>query len=1156
MSDPPPNDNPQPPSWAALLSHLGSVDLPPTAAAILANRLAALSTGDTTRATRTSTVPIATGSGLLSRPAPTHVQNNVASAPPVVPVVAPVPTSASAAIPASASVSNRTAPTPALATPIVERVGNPPLAIGSNTAPHGGPGVGSTRLTEVPFLPDPQIPFVSKCTKCPAAMGDYRVHSGSAGEYQNRGKIVQTCTNVACSWTTNDATPAYVFKDAEGLLVRTFERRRDPTAYALQLTPEGAVLRLAPPPPPSVLQGRFDCANGCRTAAGKSSQGNHLCVGRLCRACCLRDNEAAHLNQIPRMYCHAHKTKGFEGPSVPQERWRTQLHTPHVQQPAALAQSQPMHAVPLVSTATSHVLPPKHGRNELARPIGPLWEAEFSKKHSEFAVTKATKSKREELVIRDKKTCLFVIFYENTNGPVDDPIEIEEYISTWPQFQLANVPLIVEAFQLTDKSLVVRYEPKQSTWILGRIDTVMTVDASRSGARILIRLPRTVHTEWPVTKRLQDEIQMQSRKRRALTDLVSPVKKMARGGQVSTPEVQLQPFVLGVPSSRQPTTTADNSIAPMPTSLSADSMARTGTPSASSHIAPSRSQLQDVEASSASTNPGAVPTSPEARHQWPSDFYVCDIADGFKEMSRLMLAQSSSTAKGKGLTKAEAFLHVFGLPCVRSTWCRAKALWKAVPEEMRSQYISYSRQKKALWAAFAKEVKQSRRRQQNKSLPSESSDDNEDGLPVNKPEHADVAPALSRGPMTVDHGRSSPSLDDGHCVADTVEERDGVDLQVVKPMDDERAPEVRWPSPLSGAVDGDPSGATADVPELDFTNVDPMPALDGIPELDPAVMKCEFCDEIIPAGFVQSDTLARMREDLEARSWLDPVSWNPRHRRTETWMVHQDYCERHDFEWVLLPQARQAGWPIIVDFASIRRRMLSMLPELRAIVKNPRTSEFFTRLQALWAPGGGMAMQSLAAQLALFELEAESIGYYGHRGYQIILFMLLHLFDESTFNHEQAKPVAYRSMLECVLIPEVAVRFIQQDLSISRMQAVQTLKDSSRYGMVAHPAEPNDPELDAVIEKSTELVKKNISLYNQYLASPTSHRDLDFQSWAKVHANPGQAHVKEEPIDVVLPPAVKQEPDTEAVLGATIRTDDLAFREICENGNVVLELLD
>ncbi|TFY51254.1 hypothetical protein EVJ58_g10666 [Rhodofomes roseus] len=844
-------------------------------------------------------------------------------------------------------------------------------------------------------------------------------------------------------------------------------------------------------------------------------------------------NEAATTNRIPRMYCHAHKMQGFEGPSVPIERWRTGFanapSAPGIQ-PAAPVQRTAV-GVPL--TAGMRTDPTKQGR-QLARPIGPLWETQFNHKNAEVQQTKTTKARREELSIREKKTVLFVVFYENDAGPDNEPVEIKEHVETWPQVQFADMQLLVKAFRLSGESFIMHYEPKQSSWVLGRLDTIITVDPSRNGTRILLRLPKDLHTVWPSSRRLEDELQKQSRKRGALTELVSPVKKTIRSdtGLVAS-------RVVTQPSPTNPVDDLPDQLRALP---------------APSDV--TMHQAEPVYAMVQHNEPSDVPSAGKGgiRRRWPTDFYVYEVGDGITDMRRRMLAQSSSSAKGKGLTKAEAFRDVFGLDIVRSTYVRVVNMWDALPQETRRRYIAYGRDPKARWPTFWGKYK---------DIIANTPNEPEDGALQDK---SHGTQAFTSADEELDSLQTQDVLS-----ASNVQERQsssGPSEHVQVPMSPTPSPiipvSVRWPSPLAGEP---PLPA---VPEIDFSAVEALPALAFAPELDPNVPKCEFCDEIIPADFVESPMLARMRQELEACSELDPMAWNPRHRRTAHWEVHQAYCEQHDFEWRLLPQAREAGWPTVVDFGNLRRRILRMLPELCAIIKKPRMSEFFARVETLYTPHPGKRTLALGTQLAMYDLAAQSVGYYGAKGYEMILFMLLHLFDNVTFNCGQTKPVPFRETLEHVLIPEVAVRLIQDDLSTSRMQALEILRDSSPYGAIAHPTEANDPDVDTMVDAATALVRKNMVRHEEYIQSGSS---MDFEAWVRTVT----MDVDERQSEIERGPTVKHEPrnDLDQLLSIKAEEDDTllttalkgevvptrhslaSFKEtISEDGKTIFELID
>ncbi|KAJ7275991.1 hypothetical protein C8J57DRAFT_986295, partial [Mycena rebaudengoi] len=76
---------------------------------------------------------------------------------------------------------------------------------------------------------------------------------------------------------------------------------------------------------------------------------------------------------------------------------------------------------------------------------------------------------------------------------------------------------------------------------------------------------------------------------------------------------------------------------------------------------------------------------------------------------------------------------------------------------------------------------------------------------------------------------------------------------------------------------------------------------------------------------------------------------------------------------------------------------------------------------------------------------------YGERGYQIIATTLQFMFPDTlnTFDPTIFWPLTYTHIIHEVLVPETAVRFIQEDLGLT--SGLTVLQDSYNLGLVLHP---------------------------------------------------------------------------------------------------------
>ncbi|KAG6847694.1 hypothetical protein H0H93_006515, partial [Arthromyces matolae] len=229
----------------------------------------------------------------------------------------------------------------------------------------------------------------------------------------------------------------------------------------------------------------------------------------------------------------------------------------------------------------------------------------------------------------------------------------------------------------------------------------------------------------------------------------------------------------------------------------------------------------------------------------------------------------------------------------------------------------------------------------------------------------------------------------------------------------------------------------------------------------PSPNLCEFCDQEMPS--TSSPTLIAMREALEEKSWPDStVSDNPKHREANSFLVYADYCSRHKFEQQHLPKAKQCGWPREINFENLRERILEHHEDILHVLEKPLESEFFKLAEA------GHLSKSAGKRIASWDrFLKQSAGYYGAVGYQIIIIVLQSLFPETSFDTRQGlAPLAWKDIIYEFLLPETAVLLIQDDLGLSRDNAIETLHASRSYGNTMFPVEDENPIIDRLQQAS------------------------------------------------------------------------------------------
>lgn len=170
---------------------------------------------------------------------------------------------------------------------------------------------------------------------------------------------------------------------------------------------------------------------------------------------------------------------------------------------------------------------------------------------------------------------------------------------------------------------------------------------------------------------------------------------------------------------------------------------------------------------------------------------------------------------------------------------------------------------------------------------------------------------------------------------------------------------------------------------------------------------------------------------------------------------------------------------------------------------------------------------------------------YGSKGYEIILFTLLHMFPITAINLPAVRPLSYDMFVSRVILPEVCVRLIQQDLGLSYAAAVNTLQESDTFGQLQyHPGLELDEDVWKLTRAATALMDRHQDLLSTYSNANT---ELDFATWIEAQQDAGKtAAVKLEEADTVIPHAAN----------ANTIDDDVTFEQISENGRTIFVVVD
>lgn len=180
---------------------------------------------------------------------------------------------------------------------------------------------------------------------------------------------------------------------------------------------------------------------------------------------------------------------------------------------------------------------------------------------------------------------------------------------------------------------------------------------------------------------------------------------------------------------------------------------------------------------------------------------------------------------------------------------------------------------------------------------------------------------------------------------------------------------------------------------------------------------------------------------------LDP---NVRHRSA---IEQQKFCFKHR-EATAINRWKEAGYPEL-DFAALggSSRVQQHLTELAEIVKRKRMSFYLTKLDEAIAAARGVK----GAVKRYFEVDTLDLinqGYYGPKGVEVLSRTIV---ETSTIIKEFKKRVrtdkavqmaGVGRYIDCVLVPEMLVRLVQEDNDCNEEAARKILEDTQELGLL------------------------------------------------------------------------------------------------------------
>ncbi|KAK7465386.1 hypothetical protein VKT23_005364 [Stygiomarasmius scandens] len=246
----------------------------------------------------------------------------------------------------------------------------------------------------------------------------------------------------------------------------------------------------------------------------------------------------------------------------------------------------------------------------------------------------------------------------------------------------------------------------------------------------------------------------------------------------------------------------------------------------------------------------------------------------------------------------------------------------------------------------------------------------------------------------------------------------------------------------------------------------PLSDLSDEEEIDHSKL-CPFCDNPLPER--PSSILLEMLAEAKSKARRKPRPNNEFGMKVAL-AICAPACARHQWETEQVPLAEKEGWPTVVDWEEIERRIVEMRGDLESLLYDSvidedgeersvrELSPFWIKAMKTMERNGTMA-NGVRAEFASFE--TVNPGYYGEVSYALIFFKLHEMFPTSVTCDMTVDPLNLSEFFKYVLIPEVAVRLIMQDQElvgpVGMRIAANIMKESWFYGVGMFPS--NDVEV-------------------------------------------------------------------------------------------------
>ncbi|KAF9954859.1 hypothetical protein BGZ72_004233 [Mortierella alpina] len=171
-----------------------------------------------------------------------------------------------------------------------------------------------------------------------------------------------------------------------------------------------------------------------------------------------------------------------------------------------------------------------------------------------------------------------------------------------------------------------------------------------------------------------------------------------------------------------------------------------------------------------------------------------------------------------------------------------------------------------------------------------------------------------------------------------------------------------------------------------------------------------------------------------------------------------EFCRIHDAEALVVPMGIREEYPMHIDFSKLDERIAGLEPELRGIIERSVRSPYLDRALKNYERMGTLGARR--PHVVLANVDHTLPGYYGSKGSAEMFRILATMFIESQIlTPERAHPQKPVEYIQQVLIPETAMRLIQQDRivlhqrDVTLEEAQEVMTRSVEFGGYVHDLE-------------------------------------------------------------------------------------------------------